>query len=62
LRKFLELVEGNDEISTWGLVDRLVAHHVKLLLKITVVVWWAMFICPAGRLCISVTLAIGVLR
>ena len=32
LRKFLELVESNDEIGAWGLVDWLVAHHVKLLL------------------------------
>jgi hypothetical protein len=32
LRKFLELVETNGEIGTWGLVNRLVAHHVELLL------------------------------
>ena len=31
LRKFLELVESNSEIGAWGLLDRLVAHHVKLL-------------------------------
>jgi hypothetical protein len=31
LGKFLELVESNGEIGAWSLVDRLVAHHVKLL-------------------------------
>jgi len=61
LRKFLELVESNGEISVWGLVDRLVAHHVELLLQITFAVWWAMFIGPAGHLCVSAMLAIGVL-
>ena len=32
LGKFLELVESNSEIGAWGLVDRLVTHHIELLL------------------------------
>ena len=31
LRKFLELVKSNGGIGTWGLMDQLVAHHIKLL-------------------------------
>ena len=61
--KFLELIESNGEIGAWGLVDRLVAHHVELL-QITPMVRWAMSIhvAPMGHLCVSVMLAIGVLR
>jgi hypothetical protein len=55
LRKFLELIESNGEIGTWGLLDQLVAHHVELLLQITAPAWWAMSILigPVGHLCIS---------
>jgi hypothetical protein len=64
LRKFLELVESNGEIGAWGLVDWLIAHHVKFLLQITAPARWAMYILVAatGHLGISTTLAINVLR
>ena len=62
LEEFLELVESNDKIGAWSLVDRLVAHHVELLPQITPPTWWAVSIhvAHAGRLSILVTLGIGV--
>ena len=63
LWKFLELIESDGEIGAWGLVDLLVAHHVKLLFQITAPTGWAVCILvgPTGRFCISTTLAIGIL-
>ena len=44
VREFVKLIESNNEISAWNLIDWLVANHVKCLFQIVLVVGWAMTI------------------
>ena len=64
VREFVELIESDNKIGTWSLIDWLVANHVKCLFQIALMVGRAMTIFTSlrGHFCISVMLAIGVLR
>ena len=63
VREFVELIESDNKIGTWSLIDWLVANHVKCLFQIALMAGQAttIFTGLRGCFCVSTMLAIGVL-
>jgi hypothetical protein len=58
LAEFFELVEGDCEVGTWGLVDWLVSDHIELFLKVTAGTGQA--VCVLSGFVVTTALTVGV--